>query len=96
MVIAYLFTSTQLIQTGLSQKTIPPLLHNNQLFESDLDKANILNKYFASHSKVKYPDKSLPNVQRPNDFDISSIIVSEQDVKDILATLKFINHQVRI
>ena len=80
--------SKQLMKSGLSQEAIPPLRCNNQIFESDTDKANILNDYFASQSKVRYPDKPLPNSQRRIDINLSSIVITEQDVKDSLSTLK--------
>ena len=80
--------SKQLMKSGLSQEAIPPLRCNNQIFESDTDKANILNEYFASQSKVRYPDKPLPNAQRRIGLNFSSIVLTEQDGKDSLSTLK--------
>ncbi|CAC5379360.1 unnamed protein product [Mytilus coruscus] len=69
---------------------VPPLKDPNQnynlAYESS-ERSEILNKYFCSIANLENPDKDLPVFNdRCADF-LSSIVVSEQDVYDIISTL---------
>ncbi|CAG2249663.1 unnamed protein product [Mytilus edulis] len=69
---------------------VPPLKDPNQnynlAYESS-EKSEILNKYFCSIANLENPDKDLPAFNdRCADF-LSSIVVSEQDVHDMISTL---------
>ncbi|CAC5422940.1 unnamed protein product [Mytilus coruscus] len=63
-----------------------PNQNYNLAYESS-EKSEILNKYFCSIANLENPDKDLPVFNdRCADF-LSSIVVSEQDVYDIISTL---------
>ncbi|KAK6175996.1 hypothetical protein SNE40_014366 [Patella caerulea] len=63
-----------------------PLLFENCVYTHPLDKANILNTYFASISKLNnVPD--LPYFAARSNNELQNFIVSEQEVKDQLLIL---------
>ena len=63
-----------------------PNQNYNLAYESS-EKSEILNKYFCSIANLENPDKDLPAFNdRCADF-LSSIVVSEQDVHDMISTL---------
>lgn len=64
----------------------PPLVKNGKIDIHPLDKAQTLNKHFANISTVENPPP-LPNVTGIPNFNLSSIQVMEQDVKDQLFML---------
>ena len=43
-----------------SSSNIPPLIHEDTIYESDTDKANILNSFFQSQTILDAPNHTLP------------------------------------
>ncbi|CAC5363659.1 unnamed protein product [Mytilus coruscus] len=79
-----------LIKSDRPTHDIPPLRDPDQNFNlayEGTEKSEILNKYFCSISNLDDANKDLPEFDdRCHDF-LSQIIVSEQDVLDIVSTL---------
>ena len=69
---------------------VPPLKDPNQYYNlayESSEKSEILNKYFCSIANLQNPDKDLPAFNdRCADF-LSSIVVSEQDVHDMISNV---------
>lgn len=59
---------------------------NHEIAETDLEKAQMLNSYFSSQTKVDDTSKPLPNLD-PAQHVLESIIISGQDVLDVLKRL---------
>ena len=53
-------TPKQILKLNKSAQSVPTLIYNNETAETDLEKANMLNNYFASQSVVNDDNKSLP------------------------------------
>ncbi|MCG8113671.1 MAG: reverse transcriptase domain-containing protein [Candidatus Thiodiazotropha taylori] len=79
-------TSKQLLNLGQSTHKIPTLTMNHEIAETDLEKAQMLNSYFSSQTKVDDTSKPLPNLD-PAQHVLESIIISGQDVLDVLKRL---------
>ena len=56
-------TSKQLLKIGKISQNVPTLKLNDEFAETDLKKAEMLNKYFASQSYVNDDNKVLPQLQ---------------------------------
>ncbi|CAC5374903.1 unnamed protein product [Mytilus coruscus] len=86
----YWKTINMLIKSDRPTHDIPPLRDPDQNFNlayEGTEKSEILNKYFCSISNLDDANKDLPEFDdRCHDF-LSQIIVSEQDVLDIVSTL---------
>ena len=59
---------------------------NNEFAESDQQKVEMLNHYFASQTQVDDSNKALPYLE-PSPYTLESIIISRQDVEDVLQHL---------
>ena len=70
--------------------SIPPLYDNdsNELIYDDKIKTNLLNTYFCSISFVDDTNHVFPDIPPRTDALLSIMHITEQDVKDILQTLK--------
>ena len=66
----------------------PPLKNNNKIDIHPFDKAQTLNKHFASISKVENPPPLPPEEEINPTFTLENISITEQDVKDQLHSLK--------
>ena len=53
-------TPKQILKLNKSAQSVPTLIYNNETAETDLEKANMLNNYFASQSVVNDDNKSPP------------------------------------
>ena len=67
---------------------IPPFLHNDEVFTSDADKARICNSYFTSISRIDESTWLIPDSTPHCDSSLHDVIISEQDVTDIIKCLK--------
>ena len=67
--------------------SIPVLTHNNQTFNSDEDKANILNSFFLSCFKDSLPPLPLLECNGPAPQCDSKILCSEEEVVRMLQPL---------
>ena len=73
-----------------SSFSIPPLVdtRTNILAYNDKEKADLLNRYFCSISSVNDNNREPPDVPLRTNATLSTINITEQDVKDILQILK--------
>ena len=62
------------------------LFMNNECAETDIQKANMLNNYFASHATLDDDNRPLPHFT-PVQHHIASISITIQDVKGVLRNL---------
>ena len=67
--------------------SIPVLTHNNRTFNSDEDKANILNSFFSSCFNDSLPPLSLLECNGPAPQCDSNILCSEKEVVSMLQLL---------
>ncbi|OWF53445.1 RNA-directed DNA polymerase from transposon BS [Mizuhopecten yessoensis] len=76
-------------QSGQSQ-TIPPLINptNLQTAADNIDKADILNKYFCSISDIDDTETHIPIFESRTAAVLESIVITNENVSDILKTLK--------
>ena len=79
-------TSKQVLNLKKSSNAIPSLKMNNEFAESDQQKMEILNHYFASQTKVDDSNKTLPYLE-PSPYTLESITISRQDVEAVLQHL---------
>ena len=79
-------TSKQMLNIGKSNHDIPMLFMNNECAETDIQKANMLNNYFASQATSDDDNRPLPQFA-PVQHNLSSISITIQDVKDVLRNL---------
>ena len=79
-------TSKQPLKFGKSTSIIPTLNSNDERTESDIEKATMLNTYFASQSTVV--DDNQPMPQLPHvEHSLQTITISSPEVKDVLLNL---------
>ena len=79
-------TSKQMLNIGKSNHDIPMLFMNNECAETDIQKANMLNNYFASQATLDDENRPLPQFA-PVQHNLSYISITIQDVKDVLRNL---------
>ena len=79
-------TSKQLLNLNKSSGSIPYPKLNSTIAENDKQKAELLNHYFTSQTMVDDANKELPYIDPPNHV-LDSIVISYQDVKDVLLHL---------
>ena len=79
-------TSKQVLSLDKSSSSIPTLNMHNEFAETDQAKAEMLNLYFSSETRVEDTNKDLPLFE-PALHSLNSIEISIQDVKDVLLHL---------
>ena len=79
-------TSKQMLNIGKSNHDIPMLFMNNKCAETDIQKANMLNNYYASQATLDNDNRPLPHFT-PVQHHLASISITIQDVKDVLRNL---------
>ena len=79
-------TSKQLLNLGQSSNNIPTLTMNQGIAQTDCQKAELLNTYFISQTKVNDLNKPLPNIA-PAQHILESITIYTQDILDVLRHL---------
>lgn len=80
------------IKTKSFSEVIPPLVSvdesgNEEFHITDYEKANCLNTYFSSISTINDEGKSLPPMTQLSNVSLSNLVVTEDEVKDIIKTL---------
>ena len=80
-------TSKQLLGLGKTTNNTPTLSLNNEYAETDLQKANMLNKYFSSQSIVDDNNKSLPQSETVLHDRLDVFEITPQSVKDVFDSL---------
>ena len=72
-----------------TSSSIPTLHHNNKTYDSNLEKANVLNTFFQTQTLLDDSSKNLPNTPiNDNTPKLSHINIQTQEVKDTLKILK--------
>lgn len=80
-------TSKQVLKLGKNSSCIPTLTMNGEYAEDDVQKADMLNDYFSSQTLINDQNKQLPHLDTCTNNKLNSIIISSQDVRDILDNL---------
>lgn len=80
--------SSHFLKTSSDSNPIPYLEIDNKIAETDIEKAEILNKYFASQSTIDDRDTDLPDLDLPNYPPLETINISQDDVKDVISLIK--------
>ena len=75
-----------MLYIGKSNHYIPMLFMDNECAETDIQKASMLNNYFASQATLDDDNRPLPQFA-PVQHNLSSISITIQDVKDVLRNL---------
>lgn len=79
-------TSKQLLELDKISQSFPTLFMNNKCAESDMEKANMLNSYFALRLMVNDKTTRYRKPRHRNTI-LHSINISVQDVTDVLENL---------
>ena len=66
-------TSKQLLKIGKSNHDIPTLEMNNEYAETDIQNADMLNKYFASQMDLDDNNRPIPHIP-PTEYTLTSIL----------------------
>ena len=80
--------SSNLLRSSSKQTPIPFLETTSGITETDNDKAEILNHYFASQSDLAERHSSPPDLELPNYPMLENIHISPDDVKQAIKQLK--------
>ena len=80
-------TSKQLLKIGKISQNVPTLKLNDEFAETDLQKAEMLNKYFASQSYVNDDNKVLPQPTDVLHDPLYLFTITPQNTKDVLDNL---------
>ena len=75
-----------MLNIGKSNHEIPMIFMNNECAETDIQKAHMLNNYFASQATLDDDNRPLPQFASVQ-HNLSSISITIQDVKDVLRNL---------
>lgn len=67
---------------------IPPLLHEGVYYSETSDKANLLNDYFIKQTIIDDQRAHTPNMPTETVQSLSSIVISQDEVKSVLQSLK--------
>ena len=71
-----------------SKSNIPPIENNDIIYTDELDKANILNNYFQSHTILNDANAILPDLPLVNlQTELRSIVLTPLEVQTILKSL---------
>ena len=71
-----------MLNIGKSNNDIPILFLNNECAKTDIQKANMLNNYFASQATLDDDNRPLPQIALVQ-HNLSSISITIQDVNDV-------------
>ena len=71
-----------MLNIGKSNNDIPMLFLNNECDQTDIQKANMLNNYFASQATLDDDNRPLPQIALVQ-HNLSSISITIQDVNDV-------------
>ena len=80
------------VKKNTASCSIPPLCtlgddNVTKLHTTDKEKANCLNEYFTSVSRVSDENTQLPNFQKITNCNLDTIIITENEVKEIIDLL---------
>ena len=68
--------------------SIPPICHNGSYISDSSDKAKLLNDFFVSQTSLDDSTATLPNTDLPANNTLHNIIITEEEVRSVLQTLK--------
>ena len=72
---------------GISESSIPPIEYNNEIFYSNLKKAEIFNNYFLSQSQLNNADDIVPTIPA-NETIVPDLIVTSTMVNTVISNLE--------
>ena len=75
-------TTSKLLKSNADTHSIPYLETQNDLAETEIEIAQVLNSYFANQSTVDYTNAVLPILELPSYPPLSDIYISFNDVTD--------------
>ena len=81
------FNKKNLTDLKKSNKSIPPLIDDDNVVEIDRDKAELFNKYFSMQSNLNDSNVNTPDLDIMHDFELTDIELTDGQVRDILQTL---------
>ena len=81
-------TTSKLLKSKAVTHSIPYLETQNDLAETEIEIAQVLNSYFANQSTVDDTNAVLPILELPSYPPLSDIYISVNDVKDAISLLK--------
>ena len=68
--------------------SIPPIIHNGSYISDSSDKAKLLNDFFVSQTSLDDSTAMLPNTDLPANNTLHNIIITDEEVRSVLQTLK--------
>ena len=68
--------------------SIPPIFHNGSYISDSSDKAKLLNDFFVSQTSLDDSTATLPNTDLPANNTLHNIIITVEEVRSVLQTLK--------
>ena len=68
--------------------SIPPICHNGSYISDSSDKAKLLNDFFVSQTSLDDSTATLSNTDLPANNTLHNIIITEEEVRSVLQTLK--------
>ena len=80
-------TLNSIIRGNTSYSEYPPLINNNVEVSDDIEKAELFNNYFNIISSVDDSNARLPQDNFTSDHNLSDIVITNDDVKDVLSLL---------
>ncbi|XP_045206717.2 uncharacterized protein LOC123558945 [Mercenaria mercenaria] len=79
---------TLMKENSVKSEIIPPLLNNDNTYStSEFDKANTLNDFFVAVSNADDSNTDLPDFRLKTDSTLDNLVITEQDVIDVLSNL---------
>ncbi len=79
--------SKQLLNLNNTQRSLPTLEYNGLSYETDCDKASVLNDYFITQSTVDDTHTDPLPQPLPSPTSLSSIVITPTDIVDVLSSL---------
>ena len=68
--------------------SIPPIFHNGSYISDSSDKAKLLNDFFVSQISFDNSTATLPNTDLPTNNTFHNIIITVEEVRPVLQTIK--------
>lgn len=79
--------TNQLFTTKSNHQPIPLLEIDNTIVESDAEKAEVLNSFFAQNSTIDDSNATLPEFEAPDYNTLDQILITDDDVKEAIKLL---------
>ena len=80
--------SSEFLVSKNKQQTTPYLETNNEIIESDADKAEVLNKFFVQQSTLDDANANLPEFVPPDHEPLNTLVITNEDIIAAIKLLK--------